>query len=427
MSAAALTFAPSIRARRMSLWSVLKMSAKLDSGAPEAIREVIEKYSEIAQVRTPAGRTVILTGNDTLALHVTKTNQANYQKVTQRGAFVDILGQGLVITDGARWLKDRRVMQPKFARPVVGAMKASIDGEISAQLDTWTPNLALQKAADRLSLVTFSRLMFDMDLSEHVDTFTRIFSSTVYETFVRDGALIERKLSKQFLADRSELYAIIDGMQAPGTGTLLDALHDASQSEQDPRAFMRDQVTNLLIAGHETSAATVVWCLLLLGMHQRTQRELRETLDAGDESYLRLVIQETLRLYPTVWSLVGREAQEEDEVAGMTIPAKAMVVVYPYAMHRNARLWQQPDAFIPERFADERVAKSPGYMPFGAGRHMCIGQPLAMLTLESTIKQVISRFEIAPLPADTLKKLGHDALLTLRPRHEPHIRLIPRQ
>ncbi len=411
----------------MSLWSILKMSARLDKEAPEAVREVIEKYGEIAQVKTPAGRTVILTSNDTLAQHVIKTNQANYQKMSQRGAFSEILGNGLVMSDGARWLKDRRLMQPKFARPAMQSMKEQIDDEIATQLNTWTPNLQLQAAADRLSLVTFSRLMFGLDLSQHVDTFTRIFSKTIHETFVRDGALIERGLSKTFIRERTELYSIIDAMVPPGTDTLLDALHGASEGEEDPRAFKRDQITNLLIAGHETSAATLVWCLLLLGMHQRTQRELRESLDAGDDSYLRLVIKETLRLYPTVWSLVGRQAMAEDQIDGMVIPAKALVVVYPYAMHRNPRLWQQPDAFLPERFADESVAKRPGYMPFGAGRHMCIGQPLATLTLESTIKQIITRFEIAPLPADTLKRLGHDALLTLRPRTAPMIRLIPRQ
>ena len=426
--------APSTKAHRLSLPGAIRLGNHIAVDAAEAIRQVCDRHGEVVRVRMPR-HTLYLTSSDVAIQHVLKTRQANYEKATLRGAFASLFGDGLIISDGPRWLADRRLMQPFFGKTSMTKLKEDIGASIAEEVRAFgAGSVNVQAAADRASLVTFARTIFGVEIGPHVAALRRLFAAGVHAVYERDGALIDwdrwftTKRQERFLGDRAELYAIVDALVRDHTpnGTMFDALIDAARAMPNGAQWLRDHVITMLIAGHETVAATLVWGMMLLAAAPRAQAELRLGIDHGDDSYLKQVLFETMRLYPAVWCVSGRRALEADEIAGVPIAAGEMVVPCIYAMHRNARLWSQPDAFLPERFAHAQASKRPSYLPFGAGARVCIGEHMAMIMLEAALKELIARYEIAPIDRSMLREVGHDAALTLRPKTEPFLTLTTR-
>jgi cytochrome P450 len=135
-----------------------------------------------------------------------------------------------------------------------------------------------------------------------------------------------------------------------------------------------------------------------------------------------MALQEAMRLYPPVWSL-ARRAVEADELAGYPIPAGSVIHISFYALHRHPRLWDEPDAFRPERFADDEVEKRHkfAYLPFSAGPRKCIGDQFAMSEGQLILASVAQRFGLALAPD---QRIDTAALITLNPKHG--MKMIPR-
>jgi cytochrome P450 len=130
------------------------------------------------------------------------------------------------------------------------------------------------------------------------------------------------------------------------------------------------------------------------------------------------VLDETLRLYPPAW-LVTRRSLAPDILAGVHVPADALVIVSPWLVHRDAASWPDPERFDPSRFLGEDglrrrdLAASPAYLPFGAGPRLCIGRDMALLEGTLVLAALSSRVDLrsvgpAPraLPSVTLRPEG---------------------
>ncbi len=171
--------------------------------------------------------------------------------------------------------------------------------------------------------------------------------------------------------------------------------------------------------------------LHLLAQHPDVQARLRELVrgSAPDASWLGrwseldAVIHEALRLYPPVWSL-GREAIAADRFDDLEVPAGATVMVSPYAIHRRADLWPEPDAFRPERFASGPPKQTDAltWLPFSAGPRFRPGEALALDELELALREVLTRFEVAPLAPGPI---ATEALISFRPTRELKLHLTP--
>jgi enediyne biosynthesis protein E7 len=177
-------------------------------------------------------------------------------------------------------------------------------------------------------------------------------------------------------------------------------------------AEITDQVVTFLMAGHETTAKALCWTLYLLAAHEdvqeRARSEARSAFGAGDTTledtetqlaFCWMAIQESMRLYPPVWS-VTRTAIHEDVIEGYEVPADTLVVISPYALHRRSRTWPDPEAFRPERFApDRRNDLHPfAYIPFGGGARSCIGRHFAGLELRVVVAMLLGAFRFKPVP-----------------------------
>ncbi|MGC1346754.1 MAG: cytochrome P450, partial [Methyloceanibacter sp.] len=176
-----------------------------------------------------------------------------------------------------------------------------------------------------------------------------------------------------------------------------------------------DEMKQYLWAGTETTALTLAWSLYLLSMHpealERIREEARRVCGERDPewnevqqlSYTRMVIQETMRLFPPIWALI-RIAAGDDEIGGHKIKAGDKVVILTYIAHHSPKYWEEPEKFDPERFAPERSKKRVkySYLPFAAGKRACIGGALSQIENTLALVQLLRKFTpeyVGPQPA----------------------------
>jgi cytochrome P450 len=190
---------------------------------------------------------------------------------------------------------------------------------------------------------------------------------------------------------------------------------------------VRDQVVTIFMAGHETTSQALSWTWYLLAQHPAVERKLHDELaavlggrapryeDIADLRYARMVIEESMRLYPPAHTL-GRQPIAADEVLGHRIPPGAEVLILPWLLHRKPSLWDDPERFDPERFAPERAASRPrfAYVPFGAGPRICIGAAFAMTEAVLILATIAQRYRLRLKPGHPVEPQG---LITLRPRY----------
>jgi cytochrome P450 len=232
---------------------------------------------------------------------------------------------------------------------------------------------------------------------------------------------------------KQELDAVVQRIiaarraQAGGGDDLLSMLLEARDEEGGMSdRQLGDEVMTMLLAGHETTANALAWTFHLLSRHpsaaERLRAELEEVLggraptvaDLSRLTYCRMVIEESMRLYPPVWTF-SRTPREPDTIQGYDVPAGAVVILSPWITHRHPDVWEDPERFDPERFTPDRVARRPrfAYIPFAAGPRQCIGSGFAMNEAQLVLATLAQRFRVEPLSD---RPVVPEPLVTLRPR-----------
>jgi cytochrome P450 len=190
---------------------------------------------------------------------------------------------------------------------------------------------------------------------------------------------------------------------------------------------LRDEVMTIFVAGHETTANAMAWVLYLVSQHPEVEQRLLAEIDAqwpdrgltfeniGAFAYTRQVIEESLRLYPTIWS-IGRRCTQEDELGGYQIPVGMNVVVPIFHFHWSKRFWPEPQMFDPSRFSPERhpAPEAMTYFPFGAGPRSCVGNHFGFQELTILTVFFHRHFQFRLAPGFVVER---DPLITLRPKH----------
>jgi cytochrome P450 len=196
---------------------------------------------------------------------------------------------------------------------------------------------------------------------------------------------------------------------------------------------VRDEVMTLFMAGHETTAVALSWTFYLLARHPEVDARLAEELRAvlGDRApavadmpglpYTDQVVTESMRLYPPAYG-IGRQAATATEIAGHRIAPGTIVVIPTWVVHRDARWFEEPEAFRPERWAGDRARRLPrfAYFPFGGGPRQCIGNGFAMMEAVLLLATIARRFRLSMLPGQDVRPTPY---VTLRPEPGPRVRL----
>ncbi|MCU0656946.1 MAG: cytochrome P450 [Polyangiaceae bacterium] len=383
------------------------------------------------------------------ARHVLQEHHRNYHKRTRGFDTLRlVLGNGLLTSEGDFWLRQRRIAQPAFHRERIAGFAYQMVRAVEDRIERrWVPasrrGERLDVAAEmmRITLRIVGETMLSIDPSEDADRVGSALESLLVGFRRRMQSAVplpigwpteeNRKLQGAIATiDEVVLRVIEERRRSPEPRPdLLGMLMSATDEETGERMSdqqLRDEVVTLFLAGHETTALALSWAFLLLSLHPEAGRKLRDELrqvlqgraptaeDVPRLEYTRMVLQETLRLYPPAWNF-GRTAREPDTLAGYPIPAGSLVLLCPYVMHRNPRLWDNPEGFDPERFSPQNSVNIPrfAYFPFGAGPRQCIGNGFAMMEATLLLATIWSRFDLALVP-------GHvpapQPTVTLRPR-----------
>ncbi|MFM7334154.1 MAG: cytochrome P450, partial [Tabrizicola sp.] len=222
----------------------------------------------------------------------------------------------------------------------------------------------------------------------------------------------------------------IDARRAEGGKTppdLLDLLMAGSDPEsgrQMTTSELRDNLLTFIVAGHETTALTLSWALYLCAFDPAAQAAARAEAQAalGDRSatvadlphlpLVRRIVDEALRMYPPA-AFLSRTAMAADTLCGREVRPGDTVILPIYALHRHRLLWEDPDAFRPDRFADPKAVPRFQYLPFGDGPRICIGASFALQEAVIVLATLLARFRFTPIPGKEPKPV---MILTLRPQ-----------
>jgi cytochrome P450 len=218
-------------------------------------------------------------------------------------------------------------------------------------------------------------------------------------------------------------------------GGVIRALSERFPAPQ-ARDLAVDNAATFYLAGHETTANAITWTLFLLGeqpeLQEQASAESQAALGAGADSdlpdrlpLLRRILEESMRLYPPVPRL-DREAIGPDRIDGHDIAPGTIVSVWPWLLHRHKSLWDDPDAFDPDRFAPEARAGRHRfqYLPFGGGPRSCVGMRFAMAEALTILAEWLAGWRFLPVPGREVQVSG---LVTLRPKGGLPLRIEARQ
>ena len=371
------------------------------------LTEVSARFGDLVSFPVP-GPPALLVNDPEAARHVLQTSARNWGKDTvQYAALARVTGPGLLASSEPSWIEHRRLAAPAFHHQRLASVgdqvRAAAETAVTARLGAgaFRSGDVVDVAAltHRIGLDAVGRALFSADLSGQAEQLLRATSDSA-DLVVRLGRSVLpraqwtptrtnlRLRSTRHRLDESATEIIAQRRGRTSTDgshgdDLLGLLIDSDLTDSE----IRDELVTMVIAGHETVAASLAWTLMLLAEHQPVQDRLRAELavHTGPVSlvghrdtlpWTRAIIDEALRLYPPAWAL-SRRSYGPDVVGGHDVPAGTLVIISPWLVHRRDPPWTDPLAFRPERFLDPAAVRS-AYLPFGQGPRLCIGREFAL-------------------------------------------------
>jgi cytochrome P450 len=407
------------------------------------------RYGPVFSIRILHSPVVFMLGPE--ANHfLTVSNASKFRwRDGSMGDLIPLLGDGLLTIDGPYHHVSRRAMLPSFHRERVAQTTGTMVEEIAHALRTWSPGQTIDlyhwTRSLALRIAMRALLGFDADRGEDLHAADEFEEALAF--WGRDYLLQTLRgpfspfshMQKHRRRLDSLIYDEIGRRRASGErredlmSVLLEATDDAGEPLSDRE--VRDHLITLLFAGHDTTTSTVTFLFYELLRAPEALARATEEIDSvlggreptaeelvGEMPELEAVMDETLRMYPPAW--VGpRRAVESFELAGVPVPAGALVNYCSWASHRLAEVFPDPHRFDPTRFTPERKAALPkgAYVPFGGGSRTCIGMRFGQLEIKTIAALVLQRFRLE-LPSDY--RLAVRMMPTLSPKRGLPLRVL---
>ena len=365
-----------------------------------------------------------------------------------------VLGEGLFLSEGAKWRQQRRIMAPAFApraMDIVAAVSQTVADETVDALRRQTGQAVyLMRVMQNIALEVAGQAMFSMPMTSRGARLRALFETygmSVGRPFPLDMVLPQavpsptdlkrRRLGRKWL---DYIAALIEERARMPKGSkdlfdLLTAAEDPDTGKKFDRTELRDQFATMIIAGHETTALTLLWAMIMLAMSKPLQAAIANEshqLPAGRPAtakeleslkFTRATILETLRLFPPAF-LIVREAKGPVRLAGRILFKGDLVNIAPWVLQRHHAHWDRPELFDPGRFIDNPPSpKSLTYLPFGIGPRICIGMSFALTEATAILAAMAQHFEISMTTAEPIQAR---AVVTTYPDPLPSFMVQPR-
>ena len=406
-------------------------------------------YERPSMVGSFMGRIQVLLNDPDAIGHVLVRNAANYRRPgISRRVLAPLLGDGLLLSEGAAWRHQRRTIAPILAprsMPVLTSHVATAADECLHRL-AGREGVDLLPEMQRTALEIAGRSMFSLEMAQHGAPMRALLMRFALQLArpnpidllipaampsPQDGA--RRRFRKEWTA---LIGGIVDARArlpaADGPRDLFDMLKDARDPETGEgfsREQLCDQVATMILAGHETTALTLFWSLSLLAQSPLWQERVAEEAAAhpfgpGDAAeamahlpVAKAVVSEALRLYPPAF-LITREAVARDVANRTMVPRGATVAVSPWVLHRHALLWEDPAAFDPGRFMPGAPPLPRfSYLPFGAGPRICVAAQFALAEAVLVLAKLVGSLRVTSADVAHVRPVGRVTTQPDRPAH----------
>jgi len=413
------------------------------------LRRTGARHGDVVGVKLGPMRITLLSHPD-LVEDVLVTRNKLWQKDAHLQTLRPVIGDGLLSSEGDFWRRQRRLAQPAFHRDRI-ASYGDIMVEHAARLAArWRDGEVRDVHVDmmRLTLDIVAETLFGTNVGDRAEDVGQALHDVLsvavdpFELFFpvlkRLPTPQRRRFGRAIEKLDAIMYGVIEKRRRDGgaaTSDLLSMLLHAQDEDggQMSNQQLRDECMTIFLAGHETTALNLSWTWLLLSQHPavaaRLRRELDEVLgdrratfaDLPDLKYTSHVISESLRLYPPAWSM-GREARQDVEIGGFRVPRGGQVWFCPWSIQRDARWFDDPDTFWPERWQGDfaKTLHRYAYFPFGGGPRFCIGQSFAQMEAVLLLATLAQSFTVNVLARP---RATPDPSVTLRPKHGLRARL----
>jgi len=385
-------------------------------------------------------------------------NAANYEKpALVKRILAPSVGWNLLVSDGDVWREQRRLMAPVFTPAAVESFTEIFREVAREQVELWSREppgrVDVAQAATRATFEVMSRSLFSGDAALSSETASAHITATLASAgkysvarllgapwldqsrIRRDGIRGSAFLRRQ-LADLIQRRKVDPTPPKDFMSRLLDAFSQSHPPEEAAELALGNGIL-FFVAGHETTANALSWAFYLMGgdpeVQERAAAEAVAAVEAGGTPmqvaarlpYLRMVLDETLRLYPPA-TRMDRSPIVDDVLCGRPVRAGDMVSIWPWLLHRHETLWNAPDLFDPENFSAQAKAGHHRfqYIPFGAGPRICIGAAFAINEALLIMAEWLSRYRFR---LDPDHEVIPTAAITLRPKGGMPMFIEPRQ
>ncbi|HYP39992.1 MAG TPA: cytochrome P450 [Chloroflexia bacterium] len=437
-------------------YPVLGVIPKLISNPFHYMVSVAQHYGGVTRLNIGPARVYLVSHPDHVR-HILVNNAANYWKGPILRGVKLIIGDGLFASDGDLWKRQRRLLSPTFSHQRLRGMVTVMTDVISEHMARWRGTSERGEVVDLLeemvpiNINILLKTIFGTSISYTEARAVRAASDVIFnhsEKLVFSFFMpmsIPRPGHRRFRKALAVVDAVVERVIAErrhnleDTGDVLSTLllvRDESGEAMDDQQI-RDEVMSIFMAGYESTAAALAWAWYLLSQHpvaeEKLLAELAEVLDGRTPTfedlpklkYTRMVVDETLRLYPP-FPTFFRTSYGSDRLGDYYLPPNAAIILSPYVTHRNPQYWEDPDRFDPERFTPERVAErqSHAYYPFGMGQRLCIGSSLSVIEQQLILAMVAQQYHRRLTPGYVLEP-HYD--IALRPRYGVPMLLMPHE
>jgi cytochrome P450 len=444
---------PGSRPEKVSLWRYAKLFRQdILSAQPARLY-----HAWMAEFKTPFFRSYLINQPD-LIKTVLKERPDDFPKSDRIGEGLrPLLGNSVFLTNGKTWKRQRRIIDPAFEggrlRDSFPAMWDAAEAMVKRLEPQAGKVIEIEAETSHAAADVIFRTLFSLPIEHHIarDVFEEFktyqrsqpilniaafiplprWLPRLFRKDTRTSAAKIRQLITQLTEDR--MTQIANGTAPQDLATKIMTTADPVDGDTFSTQEMVDQVAIFFLAGHETSASALAWTLYLMATHPEWQDKLAEEAQQMDVcdfsvmSKLRLsrdVFREALRLYPPVPMMV-REASCPEQFRGRPVKAGAQVVISPWHLHRQERLWDNPDGFDPARWQTENGQKCQreAYLPFSAGARVCPGAGFAMIEGPLILSRLLRDYRVEATPSQVPVPVAH---LTVRSKDGIWLRLVRR-
>ena len=363
----------------------------------------------------------------------------NFTKWFANARLVEVLGQGLFVSEGAYHARQRKLSQPAFHRKRIAGYADTMVKIAVRVRERWREGEDVDIASEMnwLAMIIVADTLFGADVEAESteingalnEVLRMLEKSTLPESDIAEFDQARKRLDDSVLRIIQERRA-----QGGDTGDLLSMLL-AAQDEDGAGMTdieLRDEAMTIFLAGHETTANALMWTWYAISQAPEVEKKLHATVDALGEKlptlddiahlkYVEMVFAEGMRLYPPVW-IIGRRAINDCELGGWTVPAGSIVLLSQYITQRDGRFFSEPEKFDPERWTQEAAAARPtySYFPFSSGSRQCLGEPFAWMEGVLAIAVIAQKWRLGLAPGQRVEMAPQ---LTLRSKYG--MRMVP--